>query len=453
MANHREKNDQKTVAGFSKISIPATLADNVTFASPKEEKNPAAIAFLAKVSIPEALAFDSQNTDHDPENPDTWDTLSAAKYDHKKHGHMTFYCPDCYKENGVRVRLKRPSGEFFQTISYCKVNLETGEIEIDENNEPVLIERRYKIPPRYTLFPGQEHGCSLIRQQAAFSQWTKDQGGSVDSHNGTYTFNLNIPAGQKILYPPADLLKDQAKDDFNQANADEVKKIPRTKRRRSAPQSHGIKTIEDLAGLLDATKFGVGRDLIFLKIGPQKMPLSEIYFNNSIEAYRALYSKEIHNKDPSNRNQIALFRFKPNLHRKYWKYENMGAIVIPSQAEQITDKHGRKYYVTTHLRLETPEIHRAFTEALKEMKKNKQKSFLIYSERAHVNLLHHQDELDRVDKMTTKHANVHVKAGIFTDKQFTQWPVIPRQIGLFSAPAVVRKGAVLPEDAETELYL
>ncbi len=404
-------------------------------------QNQAGKARLASVSVHEALAYDPMRVDHDFNDPKTWDILDAEDYKKNIHGDMEFYCPCCFEEEGELVRLKRPSKEFYQTI----------------------LSQRFKIPPRYTLWKDEKHGCSLERNQVAVSHLVKGFEGVVDSHHGTKILNLNIPAGQESPQSlPFSNLKGKAENNFNRASEAETKE-PRKRKspaKPSDPHSTGVNTVERLAEVMDATEFDkTERDSILLRIGPQMMPLGDIYHEKNADMYRDLLLKEKARLarikgnvgNDTNINQVAIFQFQPNCHHKFWKHSKDGTPYIPSLSKKVTGKEGRIFYVTTRLRFETPSSYEAFKKALRSIEETKDKKFLVYSEHAHVDYIKCQEIINRIDKYGEKRGNVYIKASVFSNQQFTQWKPPSPQMRLFDNDLNILPDIAPEEDSDLAL--
>ncbi len=392
--------------------------------------NSAGKTYVAKVAITEAVVFDADNDNADNDNPETWDLLAAKEFNKEEHGHLKFFCPCCL-DKGDMVKLKNPSGAYYQHITFDLVDRDTNELIIDKSTNETLTEvKRYEIPPRFTLFPHEKHTCDLGAQQSQLSQSIKDSGGVVlNSDAGTYIVNLNIPAGQepsKRNRPRMTLTESGA---FNNAatNIDTARakrQIHRTANTPPNQKSQGVKTVEALADLLDRTEFDKGqRETIILRNGGQLMTLDEVYQKNTINMYRELYKDEHKDfQDPEkNHNHIALFRFRPNGVKKFWNRETDGSMSVQSHPEQIHDKTGNKFYVSTHLNFQTESSFDAFNKAYDAATEKDDKWFLVYSEHASVSLAEYSGEKQKVAQGTEKSADVHITATVFNTDQFMQW--------------------------------
>lgn len=393
-----------------------------------DNANSAGKTYIANVAITEAVAF---NPDHDnPDKPETWNLLAAKEFDKEEHDHLKFFCPCCL-DKGDMVKLKNPSGAYYQSITFDLIDRDTRELVIDKStNEPVTEARRYQIPPRFALFPHEKHTCDLGAQQSQLSQSIKDHGGAVlNSDTGTYIVNLNIPAGQE---PPqrnrqrATLTEGGA---FNSAatNIDTAharRQIHRSSNKPSNQHSQGVKTVQALSSLLDRTEFDKGqREAILLRNGGQVMTLEQVYQKNTINMYRDLFKDESHDaQNPEkNHNHIALFRFKPNGVKKFWNREKDGSMSVQSHPEHIHDKDGNKFYVSTRLNFQTESSFEAFNNAYDKAADKDDKWFLVYSEHATVNLTEYTGEKQKVTDGTEKSADVHINATVFNEDQFIQW--------------------------------
>lgn len=394
--------------------------------------NSASKTYVAKVAITEAVAFDSEHDN--PDKPETWDLLAAKKFDKAEHGHLKFFCPCCL-DKGDMVKLKNPSGAYYQSITFDLIDRDTRELIIDKStNEPMTESRRYQIPPRFALFPHEKHTCDLGAQQNQLSQSIKDNGGVVlNSDAGSYIVNLNIPAGQTPRQrnrPRTTLTESRAFNNVathNAANIDNVRVQKRIHRSSNVPpkqHSKGVKTVQALAGLLDRTEFDKGqREAIILRNSGQLMTLEQAYQDNIVDMYRDLYKDESHTPQTmnENHNHIALFRFKPNGVKKFWNREKDGSMSVQSHPEQIHDKEGNKFYVSTRLNFQTESSFDTFNKAYEAATEKDDKWFLVYSEHASVSLAEYSGEKQKVTQGTEKSADVHITATVFNTDQFMQW--------------------------------
>ncbi|MGH1378489.1 MAG: hypothetical protein ACRBB3_06675 [Alphaproteobacteria bacterium] len=399
-----------------------------------DNKNNAGETYVAKVAITEAVAFDPEHDD--PDKPETWNLLAAKDFDKEEHGHLKFFCPCCL-DKGDEVKLKNPSGAYYQHITFDLIDRDTRELIIDKStNEPLTETKRYEIPPRFTLFPYEKHSCDMGSQQNHLSQSIKDSGGVVlNSDAGAYIVNLNIPAGQeppnKRNRPRMTLTESGS---FNNAatntatngvNPSNIKRqIHRSSNKSSGHHSNGVKTVQALAELLDNTQFDKGqREAIILRNGTQLMTLDEVYKKDTINMYRDLYKDECTDADnpEKNHNHTALFRFRPNGVKKFWNRENDGSMSVQSHPEQIHDKDGNKFYVSTRLNFQTESSFEAFNKAYEAATDKDDKWLLVYSEHATVSLAEYQGEKQKVANGSEESADVHINATVFDENQFMQW--------------------------------
>ena len=334
---------------------------------------------VANVTVAEAVAFDPDVDD--PNTPEAWKTLEAKNYDSDKHGGMAFYCPCCL-DKGDEVRLKRPSGEYTQTIPFELIDRQTNEPLLDElTGKPQIEYRRYKMPPRYSLYPGQEHTCDLGDQKAKLSDTIRNNGGStLNSNAGTYTVNLNIDAGQEPRTRRA-FANGQNLGQFNKAANDEMplkRRIHRSSSSKSGQHSTGIKNIDAIAELLDATQFDQGqRESIILRNGTQSMTLQQVYQRNNVDLYREIYAREksVFDDPYANHNHTSVFRFRPNGNKKFWNREHDGSMTVQSHPEQIRDNDGNLFYVVAAINFETEHAY----DALRDNLEGQKGSCLLYT--------------------------------------------------------------------------
>ncbi len=393
------------------------------------EDNEAGKAYMANVSVTEARVFNPAFDD--PSHPETWVTLSAHNYQEDFHGKCEFYCPCCL-DQGDKVRLRKPSGEYYQSILFDVIDPETGDVMVDEaTKQPVTENRRYYIPPRYSLYPMQRHTCDLGARLNNLSRVIKEQGGVVlNSAAGAYIVNLNIPAGQtKTSNRPRIKLTDA--EDFSAAAEGKTRRIHRSPNNARSNHSTGVSHIDALAQMLDDTEFNKGqRQHILMRIGQQGMSLAEAYQGDPITMYRSLHEQERHqaHQVAANHNHVAIFRFRPIGDHKFWKRQQDGSMTVQGQAEQIRDRDGKLFYVSARINFQTEGAFQAFQALTKE----RERSFLVYTEHATVDLADHAAKKQRLDQNLDRHATVFADAIVFSTAQIMPWTPRSPQLALFN---------------------
>lgn len=392
------------------------------------DSNQAGMTFTANVSVSEALVLDtSQNTST---SPNDWLRLSANDFDLQKHGKCEFFCPCCWDQKKELVKLKRPSGAYFQAITFDLIDSKTGESIIDPQTlQPKTETRRYLIPPRFSLWSQSKHACDLGSRQNTLIQNIKENGGiTLNSASGAYLINLDIPAGQTARAPSKRFRLSESGTFEQSASPGHVtRKIHRsyTDSAHSTPRSYGAKTVEKLAELLDGTEFDKGqRKHIILRIGEQAKNLDDTYFENPLDMYRHLYKKarEIRNTPEANPNNIALFFFKPSGAQDDWRLQRDGSVTVCGLAEQ-TQKDGHTLFVRTKVNFQKEEAFQSFKKKFETGERN----FLIYTEHANVSL---QDYAKAMSKMTanqTKSTTLSINTSVYETAQTMAWqPQIPQ---------------------------
>lgn len=396
--------------------------------------NSAGFAYTANVSVTEAVVFNPDKDD--PSDPNSWDILEADDFDKDAHGNCKFYCACCLDQQGELVRLKKPSGEYIQPVTFDLIDPETNEPIVDPETDAIVTDvRRYKIPARFTLFPGEAHRCDLGANQTDLSRTVRENGGTVlNSAAGAFIINLNIPAGQQSVngrrarVPLSEMGEkfNAVTDGTSQSGLQGARRrIHRSSAARSDPKSHGINSVEGLARLLDHTEFDKGARAGFIARidGDQTVTLAELFHDNTLDLYRDLFKQAYQDQsNPSaNPNHLALFRFRPNGNRKFWTREEDGSMTVPSQPEQIIDKQGRKMFVSTKVNFQTEGAFDAFKAAYENGEKAEERSFLVYSEHGHVNLNDFRAQRRALDAGYIKHGNIAVETAVFNAAQMVQW--------------------------------
>ncbi|MBI1300550.1 MAG: hypothetical protein GC137_02730 [Alphaproteobacteria bacterium] len=383
-------------------------------------------AYQAKPAITTALAFDPEKDDF--ENPIMWASLEAKDFDPKQHDHLKFFCPGCM-ENGKAVQLKKPTKKFVQNIPFDVLDRGTGKHIRDHLGNPVTDSRRYEIPARFTLYPGEKHGCDAAVKQAKFAAEARKRGAvTLHSGDGVRLLNLNIPAGQKLDEPrPAS----KGRQDFGRASGTTVR-IHTTGDRQPQQHSEAVKSVRDLAVLLDETVDTPDlRETTYLRNGTQTIPLSALYDDNALDLYRALFILERRNGNSpdANHNNIAAFLFDPSADQKrYWKrYGNdkVGhSVIVTSRKERVEDRDGNTFEVAIRVKFPNISVYNSFRAAYASAPENERR-FLIYSEEATVNLAEWEAQKANAAKGAKSKALVHVNVTIREPAQLMKW--IPKE--------------------------
>lgn len=387
-------------------------------------ENEAGKAYIAHVSVSEAKAFNPATDD--PGKPETWASLSASAFDEKKHGQHEFFCPCCL-DKGDKVRLKKPSGGYYQNILFDVIDPETRDVMKDpQTGDPITESRRYFIPPRFSLYPLQRHSCDLGARLNDLSSIVRQNNGvTLNSAAGAYVVNLNIPAGQTpVNHHRPRINLTQAGDFASSAGAENLSPLRRIHKPHTSPpstRSQGINHVEALAQMLDSTEFDKGqRAHVILRTGAQGLTLAQAYHGQPVEMYRALFERErsLTREGADNHNQIALFHFKPIGDRKFWTKQEDGSTTVQGQAEQVRDKDGRHFYVSARINFQTETALRAFEQAYR---KDKERSFLVFTETATVDLKDFEAKRKKLDSGQSRHETVFVDTVVFNAAQMTPW--------------------------------
>ncbi|MGN7437262.1 MAG: hypothetical protein ACTHOO_01365 [Alcanivorax sp.] len=392
------------------------------------ESNPneAGYVYVANVTLTEAAVFDPQQDD--PDAPETWEILGAEDFDKVEHKSCEFYCAHCL-DNGDKVRLKKPSGERIQELPFETIDPRTNEAVLDENNEPVIETRRYLFPPHFSTWAGEEHKCDVVKHQSQLNTTLQDLDGiKLNPDSDITILNLGISAGQQKVRrrPFVHLTDDQFNPKSGQGHAQPPlrQRLHRSSKAAPSKLSRGVSDVHDLAKVLDDTEFDKGkRQSIVLRNGSQLVSLEQLHNGNTLDLYRDLYATEtkIADNPDANHNHMALFRFRPNGNRKFWKREKDGSMTVPSQPEQIRDKDGDLFYVTAKINFQTEKAFDDFNDAYSNAKNASDRWFLVYTENANINIYDHAQKKLDLQEGRMKHAEVGVSTTVFNSSQMMQW--------------------------------
>jgi len=401
-------------------------------------------AYVANVNVTKALAYDPMCVDHDPDDPGTWSMLDAQSYDKDVHGHMEFYCPDCFDKEEALVGLNPPKIEFQQVYRAYERNPQTGAVMYGDNGKPLVTGRLYTIPKHFELKNGQDHQCDLENRLARLSELVKSLHGTVDSYHKTYTLDLEFLNKGMPPQIPFGERKGRLVNKYNKASGSA---------RRSPDQPLAVKSTAEISGVLNATEFDKGRrSNVYFKSGPRLVPLDKMYFESSVDMYCALrfrMLREFGNKTDFKGNRLALFRFHPSGNKKDWRNARDGAKVILSKPEIIEDSQGREFHVRTHLRFETQDSFKVFGDAYNRVDSPKKAGFLVFGDQVDIDPSEYKKGLNAIDKRMAKHAEVHLGVSVSSDKQFVQWMPPSPQMRLFDDDLNV----TIPMAEDSELVL
>ncbi|MBI1300549.1 MAG: hypothetical protein GC137_02725 [Alphaproteobacteria bacterium] len=378
----------------------------------EQQLNSAGIVYLANVSLSEAVAFDPATDDR--HNPASWGTLEANDYDKDQHGKHQFFCPCCL-DNGDEVRLRRPSTGHFQEIQTRKIKKESGLPLVDEEGKPITETRRYQIPPRFSLFPGQKHTCDLATNDIGLVEEIKRNGGiTLNSQTGAYIVNLHLAAGQKAVSLP----RSSSGDDFNKASH------ATSNPRRRVTSSKAITSIEGLAKLLDHTEILKDRRAdILLRNGSQIISLADAYGATTADLYHGLFARELDAQEAldDNRNHLAIFRFQPGgLKSRSWKEQPDGSMTVESHPQRFIDNDGHEFVVSTRINFTRLSAFEKFAKDYDRAGKGNH-WFLVYTEHAHVGTQSYFMEKDSLNKGYKRQGRLMIDAKVFDPDQIMLW--------------------------------
>jgi len=381
--------------------------------------------YTGKVSLPTALAYDPENPDHKEDDPKTWSMFDAADYDEDHHGHMKFICPDCFEDEKAQVELSIIKDETERLYPNCKRDPITGKELLGENGQPAPEDRLYKFPPHFSAMPGQYHKCDMTNRKARFSEFEKNLKEAQDGDDVTYTIKMSIPTNAPT--PPRN---------YTGRLDREFKRSARSTLQPSDDTAEP-KSAAEMSKILDATERKKSlRQSIQIEKGKDKWVLDDIYFEKDSDMHKAL-AQGVNQTGSSdhNKEQVALFRFRPSGNMNDWKDLKIKPSVVISRVEKIMDNSEREFHVTTHLKFQTYSAFKTFEAARDAADNPKSAEFLIYSDHVQIDPSEYSRGIDYIDKrreLSQKaHADLHVTVNIYNKKQFALWKPPSPQLLLF----------------------
>ncbi len=229
-----------------------------------------------------------------------------------------------------------------------------------------------------------------------------------------FVLNLNIPTDSR----PAPLRKGRRQDLFSAA----ALVTPKDPASHSIHQkrSSGLNNVEKLAKLLDQTEENHDhRRMMELSRGRDVYRLSDIYSEDPVQLFRQSH-------DVAKGNAVStpvLVRFRPIMIGKFRSKANM---TIQGLACPVLGRDGHKYHVSTLLHCGSKDIYTRIVEDMRD----KKGSFLVYADKATVDLHEFGFKKRDITRGTAKDSTVFVHVRVDRDEQIMSWSPIDLQSDL-----------------------
>ncbi len=189
---------------------------------------------------------------------------------------------------------------------------------------------------------------------------------------------------------------------------------------RPEPLSYGLRTIKDLAQILDNTAFDAGmRGMIHFRKGPIVLPLEKMFYDSPLALFRQEHAraKEGHTAMP------VLAQFKPI---KTGEFRSNTDLTITGRAERARGIDGQDYYPSIKIKFTDEDLYKKTVDT---MRAERAPSFLIYGQ-AHVDLEEFRQNKTDIHSRAAKHNGVFVHVKIENSDQIMAWAPRSAQMDL-----------------------
>ncbi len=337
-------------------------------------------------------------------NPQTgeWGEISAKAYREKKEkyraledaGQLECHCPD---PRCSGVRLSHHDGHMQMFYG------DRGSYQLD-------------IPSHFQRWPGtaaHHPDCEIVKQYGAYQGTMRDLGALSLGH-GAFIVNLNFPTthSEGPVRRPRNILGGE----FRVATTRETKDSPPREKR---VLSHGIKNLNAMAAMIEQAAYDnhFRRNILFRR-GSEIFSLEQLYQETPLALFRRAQQVDNQNKAYAR----ALTVFQPAAPREFWQIEKHGPGKIMGQPDVVKGRDGYNHHVAMALHVEN----RALYYDLKKMFREGFKSFLLYSDKIHID----RAEIRERNAMAGKGAGqrafmVHVH--VTRPEQIVPWTAPPAQ--------------------------
>lgn len=335
--------------------------------------------------------------------------IAAATFDKDTDGKKVCQCPDPHC-GAVLTHYK----SYMQTF----YDLDT--------NEPYKL----KIPAHFKRLQGgppHDQSCTAVDDYTIFQSYARDIGGLSQQH-GAFVYNLNImtdgrpapvraPKLASAFEGAVEIRENKNGNGHDAANGHRNGNGHSYERRKL---SEGLNHVQRLAGLLDHTEFDRQyRDSILLRDGKRRYTLANLFENDVVRLFRAEHARAKNGADAG----AVLFQFKPIVLGKYHKKKDL---TIQGQPVTMRDPQGHVYSVCAKLHCGSKEIY----DSLKEQIRSGKRSFLIYTDRAYVDLLEFKHKKIEIHEGKAKDRSVFVHLHATMPQQVAAWTPFNGQLDL-----------------------
>lgn len=322
------------------------------------------------------------------EETGTFKTVPAHKFDKKTDGAKTCHCPDpnckavlTHYDSYLQTFYDEQTGEAFRT----------------------RVASHFK---RLRGSPEHARDCTAVEYYRQYQHVAREFGG-IGITEGRFLFNLNIPTD--TCEAPLRQNRGNLVRRFSQAvtPAADDQHVPRK-------LSQGLNSAEAFADLLDKTAYNpYYRDSIMFRNGKSLFTLNQLYKNDPVKFFNEEQARAQEGKGP----QPALIEFKPIAKQKF---HFRSSLMIQGEAKRVVE-NGREHYVSIMLHCTNDSMYKQITKAIRAG----ERSFLIYSEGANVQLLECAQKKKDIANGTAKDKALYVYVPVSTEKQVQAWEPMP----------------------------
>lgn len=330
--------------------------------------------------------------------------MSAALFDPQTHPGSVCCCLDCIKK-GKRTELSRVAAHK-QDFVYPLLDADgkkqyyPGTREIITNTKPNL-----PVPEHFALRQGQRHhpDCALAKKYDRIAAAMGRIGVKAVPSGNAYgepihlvPWNLPVPKHAPAL-KSGSRASSATQQKFSRVAADAHDSPPRQREFAIRNNTVGIRSLTDLGTILDNTSFLLTtRQRVFITRGDAQTPLTDFVKEDPIDAYGLLLRKAQNlakngRIDKNNHTQVVAFEPASNS-KGLIKAEENGTITLHSKPKNYVDKRQHPLKVGVKV-----DFDRESFAAFETLWNAGQRSFLIYSEQASVDLNAHKTLLTDIE--------------------------------------------------------
>lgn len=326
--------------------------------------------------------------------------IAADKFDKKTDGKKTCHCPD---ENCPAL------------LTHYQTHMHHYYDEVARKHYKLKIPDYFRVAGKS---PPHAPSCTAVVAYSAYQNSARDLGG-LSQQNGVFIYNLDVmtntrPApnrSRKVLSPEFRAAAPVRDNKSSSQNDNDGKKLK---------LSEGLNHVKGLAKLLDSTEFDRHyRDAILLRDGDRSYTLAGLFVDDTLALFRAEYTRA----KKGDGDAPVLLQFKPI---EIGRFHSKRDLTIQGLALPIKSVDGNKYYVSVKLHCGSEEIYKS----VKENIRRGNNSFLLYTDKATVDIQECERTQSQVQKGEAKDRTVFVHVSVATPQQIMPWKPFDGQLDM-----------------------